>query len=339
MWIEFSFENPKRSIVDLPTNQRLPLVQGIPLLEETSRELVASDRQAEVDYLIYTEKNQDLPTLEATLTLPVKGQTIVEAIQAPVRDNDEVDSEDAEEFLSLFEKSVPKNKRPPKPKIKKKEKVIHPKEKRTINKKPFLYVGISILALMAGVVLFMMLNKQPVQTNADNQSSYEQLISNHAYSDAASAYPKKVDDIEQLLYENVLDKKDEKSRDQFKNFIDKNKTKFGRFDESILDSDYTTAVEEYEKNNDKFNNDTNRLTLVGYAYLKINAIDQAKQVAKIQTLIELEKKIFEYEQLTQAISEKEEELQKLASGGSKNRKKAEEVATEKFALQEELLNL
>lgn len=111
MWIEFSTEEQKRSVVDLPMKQRLPLVQGIPLLEETSRELLAINQQAVIDYFIYNEKNQDLATLEATLTLPVEGQTIVEAIQAPVRDNEEVDSEDAKAFLALFEKSLPKNKR------------------------------------------------------------------------------------------------------------------------------------------------------------------------------------------------------------------------------------
>lgn len=111
MWIEFSTEEQNRSVVDLPMKQRLPLVQGIPLLEETSRELLAIHQQVVIDYFIYNEKNQDLATLEATLTLPVEGQTIVEAIQAPVRDNEEVDSEDARAFLALFEKSLPKNKR------------------------------------------------------------------------------------------------------------------------------------------------------------------------------------------------------------------------------------
>lgn len=104
MWIEFSTEEQNRSVVDLPMKQRLPLVQGIPLLEETSRELLAIHQQVVIDYCIYNEKNQDLATLEATLTLPVEGQTIVEAIQAPVRDNEEVDSEDARAFLALFEK-------------------------------------------------------------------------------------------------------------------------------------------------------------------------------------------------------------------------------------------
>lgn len=121
MWIEFSTEEQKRSVVDLPMKQRLPLVQGIPLLEETSRELLAINQQAVIDYFIYNEKNQDLATLEATLTLPVEGQTMVEAIQAPVRDNEEVDSEDAKAFLALFEKSLPKNKRTQVPKKKKKE--------------------------------------------------------------------------------------------------------------------------------------------------------------------------------------------------------------------------
>ncbi|HAP9673202.1 TPA: hypothetical protein IWK89_000804 [Enterococcus faecium] len=111
MWIEFSTEEQNRSVVDLPMKQRLPLVQGIPLLEETSRELLAIHQQVVIDYCIYNEKNQDLATLEATLTLPVEGQTIVEAIQAPVRDNEEVDSEDARAFLALFEKSLPKDKR------------------------------------------------------------------------------------------------------------------------------------------------------------------------------------------------------------------------------------
>lgn len=111
MWIEFSTEEQKGAVVDLPMKQRLPLVQGIPLLEETNQELLAIHQQAVIDYFIYNEKDQELATLKATLTLPVEGQTMVEAIQAPVWASEEVDSEDAKAFLALFEKSLPKDKR------------------------------------------------------------------------------------------------------------------------------------------------------------------------------------------------------------------------------------
>ncbi len=175
MWIEFSTEEQNRSVVDLPMKQRLPLVQGIPLLEETSRELLAIHQQAVIDYFIYNEKNQDLATLEATLTLPVEGQTIVEAIQAPVRDNEEVDSEDAKAFLALFEKSLPKDKRTQGTKKRKtetnteknaasKEKIIqvpYTEGRMTVKFATFLKVMFLFFLLLAGFYLGKSVQSEP----------------------------------------------------------------------------------------------------------------------------------------------------------------------------------
>ncbi|WPH48350.1 hypothetical protein SHT67_14320 (plasmid) [Enterococcus faecalis] len=137
MWIEFFIEDTRHSIIDLPLNKRLPMVQGIPLLEEVNRELLASKQEETIDYFVYTEKNQELATLAATLTLPVENQTMVEAIVAPVRNNKEIDSEDAQAFLALFKKSLPKEKRLKETKKKKIEPKI-PQNKS--NKELFIHI-------------------------------------------------------------------------------------------------------------------------------------------------------------------------------------------------------
>lgn len=111
MLIEFLVNEKSQAVIDLPNNQRFPLVQGIQLLEEVNRELLATAKNATIDYFIYFDKEQELPTLEATLNLPTTNGTIVEAIQAPVRDNEEIDSEQAQAFLALFQKNLPRNKR------------------------------------------------------------------------------------------------------------------------------------------------------------------------------------------------------------------------------------
>ena len=81
------------------------------------------------------------------------------------------------------------------------------------------------------------------------------------------------------------------------------------------------------------------MVLVGYSYLKEEQLDEAKKVIESLKSVELEKKIYDYEQLKRLIDEKDKELKELEKGGSKNREKAEEVAAEKFDLLEQLVNL
>jgi hypothetical protein len=338
--------------MEVAENRVLSLEQALMLLDRLNSRATEEGKVKSCVFCL--EQEDETSVLEMELNLPVENFNLFLEIETGLRAIN--DSPETAEFIEYIRKEFPKYSLPKVvPEVKRtvlKRKKREPDTKETESEKPpkkavTMKVNRKIIITILGIVFIICLSfaglyflkNSPGEGRTEELKSYESLLAEGEYNQAASLYKNKVDDIEQILYEKVLDKKDEKSRDQLQNFIDKNKTKFGRFDESILDSDYTTAVEEYETNNDKFKNDTNRLTLAGYAYLKINDIDQAKKVAKIQTLIELEKKIFDYEQLKQAIQEKEEELQKLAAGGSKNRKKAEEVATEKFALQEELLNL
>ncbi|OOG23306.1 hypothetical protein BZK37_17775 [Enterococcus casseliflavus] len=95
----------------------------------------------------------------------------------------------------------------------------------------------------------------------------------------------------------------------------------------------------FEDNRSVFQEENVRLLFVGYAYLKTDQLSQAKQINASIHQIELEKKIYLYEQLTRSIAEKEKELKELEKGGYKNREQAEKVANEKFELQEQLQNL
>ncbi|EHK9432941.1 TPA: hypothetical protein UYA64_001770 [Enterococcus faecium] len=229
MWIEFSTEEQNRSVVDLPMKQRLPLVQGIPLLEETSRELLAINQQAVIDYFIYNEKNQDLATLEATLILPVEGQTIVEAIQAPVRDNEEVDSEDAKAFLALFEKSLPKDKRTQGTKKRKtetnteknaasKEKIIqvpYTEGRMTVKLATFLKVMFLFFLLLAGFYL-----GKSVQSEPKIPSEVSEQLNN---LEKQVQQQTKIDTFSRFFLSNYYTgtKEDDKVQEKIKRFVDK----------------------------------------------------------------------------------------------------------------------
>ncbi|MGM0020243.1 hypothetical protein IGK80_001122 [Enterococcus sp. DIV0609] len=208
--------------------------------------------------------------------------------------------------------------------------VSNQKTKRRINRK---------LSIVVFVALFFSCMASIGYVHFIKKTSFETLIQTEEYIKAGENFPNKANEIEQMLYMSMLEKQTTKKIKTLKQFTKKFSTTFGSFDVSIFEKDYSSAIHSYEAKKDSFINDTERLTLVGYAYLKEEAIEEAKTIQKQTRNIELEEKIFRYEQLTQAIKEKEVELEKLSKEGSKKREQAEKVANEKFRLKEELQNL
>lgn len=232
MWIEFVVEDDHKRLLGLPEGKRLPMVQGLPLLEEANREMIATNQQVPVDYLIYIDRNQELATLEATLTLPVEGQTVSEAIQAPVRDNEEVDSEDARVFLALFEKSLPKNKRTqgirkkkaetnPKQKKTSEEKniqVLHTEEKRTVKLATFLKVMMAVFLLFIGGYIGKSIQSQP----SNNSEIQEQLSDQLNNLEQQVQQKAKIDTFSRFFLTNYYTgtEEDEEVQEKIKRFVD-----------------------------------------------------------------------------------------------------------------------
>ncbi|NBA54952.1 hypothetical protein [Enterococcus hirae] len=227
MWIEFIVQDAPKILLGLPNGKRLSMVQGIPLLEEANREVLATNQQVIVDYLIYTDKNQDLATLEATLTLPVEGQTIVEAIQAPVCDNEEVDSEDAKAFLALFEKSLPKDKRTQR--IKRRKAGMN-KEEKTARQEltiqvPYTRMNVKPATLLKVMFLFVLLLTgfyfgKSVQSEPKLPSKVSEQLNN---LENQVQQQTKIDTFSRFFLSNYYTgtKEEDKVQEKIKRFVDK----------------------------------------------------------------------------------------------------------------------
>jgi len=136
-----------------------------------------------------------------------------------------------------------------------------------------------------------------------------------------------------------LDNRSEATLRRFHDFHEEQETTFGSFDLAILKNDYSGAVSAYEEQKEVFSTDSDRLAIVGYCYLKVGEIDEAKQVNSQINSIELEKKIVLYEQLTLQIQAAEREIEALQEEATLDREELEKQLNDLFDLKEERLNL
>lgn len=198
-------------------------------------------------------------------------------------------------------------------------------------KKSFLLLVVGVILIVIGVFVLLGMRSRP--------PTYEELIKQENYQEAGKVYPKKIGAIEQHIYDTILDNRTTKTTNQLQTFNKAYPTTFGTFDLAIFNKKYNEAITAYELNRKKFESDNERMILVGYAYLKEDKLTEAQAISKQTQSTELDKKIYSYQQLQKAIEEKNKELKELEKDGSKNRDQAEKVASEKFDLQEQLLNL
>ncbi|GAB7306641.1 hypothetical protein [Enterococcus gallinarum] len=327
--------------MEVAIGRPIPLEKALELLNRENR--VAKETEAAM-YFTYSISEDESELLQGELTFPIDNFDLFNEIQKDLLDTVDGESEDLQAFILYLEKLFPKKKKriPTKkertPKIEKKKKTRKKvmKKQSLISRKKIAIAFFCTVFLTLTVVLGI---KMVPQFFADEVPSYQELIDSKDYETAARTYPEKIDDIENYLYQKVLENKTDETMTSLKTFVEKNKTTFGAFDLDILNANYAEAINFYEKNKSSFSGDNSRLELAGYAYLKTDNLELAKDICDQTSSLALEEKIFTYEQLKQAIDEKEKELEELAKGGSKNREKAESVAKEKFALKEELLNL
>ncbi|MBE9855096.1 hypothetical protein G8B32_10745 [Enterococcus faecalis] len=323
-------------------NEQIPLSKVNDYLKDLN-DYLQGEEQKGYPFQLKTEEEEVFYSGYLYLPTEKEGFSLYDEINKQL---EEIHSEEAKQladFLKAYFVSMSSNKDEKKEKEEKEEKELFEEEKesetkelsnqkmkRRINRK---------FSIVVVVVLFFSCMASISYVHFMKKTSFKTLIQTEEYIKAGENYPDKVNEIEQMLYMSILEKQTAQKIKTLKQFTKKFSTTFGSFDVSIFEKDYSSAIQSYEAKKGSFINDTERLTLVGYAYLKEEAINEAQTIQKQISSIELEEKIFRYEQLTQAIEEKEAELEKLSKEGSKKREQAEKVANEKFKLKEELQNL
>lgn len=245
-----------------------------------------------------------------------------------------------------IEESISPQESVSKPSIKKKK---FPKQKKNKEKEPrnisygFGRKGKISLIALAVFFLFIFLVFGAVKwlpnLFADRAPSYEELMKDEKYYDAARSYPEQKEDIEQRLYDKALDKKSTETEQDLESYQKKFPTKYGEFDLAILNKNYDKALSLYKEKPKTFRDSKDRMTLVGYCYLKKDRPKEAKEISVEIQSVELEKYVYKYEQLIAQIEEYDKQLEELKKDPVKNRDKIEETLNELFDSKEELVNL
>lgn len=353
----FTIKQEKNMLV--ATDRPLELSRGLELLEKKNQEALETKQTMLCSYeLTYQGK----VIYQSSLEFPIENFDLFEQIKSDLTQVS-ANETDVQEFIIFLAPFFPKKKgnkgnnkanpfrrepiksetkdTPPTSNLFKSSNENEDKQvKKSRKPLPIKKIVITTAAfLFVGILLFFSANFIKSKTLADKTPSYSELIKQKEYDKAVKFYPDSKENIEELLNQQALEKKSIETLSQLKEFDGQFPTVFGSFDIAILEADYRQAISTFEGNKNKFKHDTNRLILVGYSYLKLEQLEPVKVIIQETQSIELEKKLFQYEQLTIEINELEQELIELEKGGSKNKAKAEEVINKKFKLQEERLNL
>lgn len=325
--------------------RKIPLVQALEILSKKNIQSKEANITMNCSYQLIYEEDE---IYQSTISFPKENFNLFQSIEQDMLDlNNGTLNQETEEFLMFLAKIFPKNivkltnndikEYEPKQVIEKPKKVK--KTRQPINQK-------LVAKILVSVVLFFVVGFGVVysvqhfsRAEKPKEVTYDTLIEEQQYLEAGKKYPKKIEAIENLLYEKAITSKKQEALDTLSDFNTSYPTIFGEFDLGIVINDYKQALETYEKNSDAFKKEQERLTLVGYCYLKENNLDKAKEISKTIDSVELEKKIFEYTQLSIEIEELEKQLSELEKGGSKNKDQAQKIAEQKFDLMEKRLNL
>lgn len=364
--------------LELPNDRKLKLVDGVLLLERQNDELLSSGELGFVVYQLYFAENEDV-VYSDSLDLPIDSFNFTSEIEKSLTAGGESLTPEMEQFLTVIYKELKQKKErkrkvrpqrkqtvvldnaqtveespqetahePPPEKIaetkpKKVSKVKSPNNQFEVShrftgtkiKIPLIALAIIFLCICLGVGAMTVLPK----LFADRAPSYEALIKDEKYFDAAKSFPDHREEIEQQLYEKALDKRSTETEQQLENYQEKYPTKYGEFDLAILNHNYDQALSLYKKKPKDFQDSKDRMTLVGYCYLKKNRPKEARDISLEIQSVELEKYVYKYEQLVAQIKEYEKQLEELKKDPVKNRDKIEKTLNDLFDSKEELVNL
>lgn len=366
--------------LNLPSDRKLKLVDGVLLLERQNDELLSSGELGYVFYQLYFEDTEDI-VYSDSMDLPIESFNFVSEIEQSLTADGEELTPEMEDFLTVIYKDLKqkrdrkKRKRIPKkiePDVEKSTNNIsvEPEAEPVLNiepqteevlknvekhpqitpveekKKTFHFFGRSIkFPVIVAAVIFLLVILGVGAVNwipklfADRVPTFEELIKEEKYFDAARSYPEEKEEIEQHLYDQAVDKQTTENAQKLESYQKKYPTRFGAFDLAILNKNYEEALALYEKKPDSFKNSKDRMTLVGYCYLKKDKPKEAKKISIEIQSVELEKYVYKYEQLIAQIEEYDKQLEDLKKDPVKNRDKIEETLNDLFDSKEELVNL
>ncbi|MBC2305843.1 hypothetical protein [Listeria booriae] len=158
---------------------------------------------------------------------------------------------------------------------------------------PWKRVGIAFGAILAifivsvGVALLVKYvtteaSEEPIQT-------FDAFMESKAYEKAAEAYPKKIQEIEGLLFQ-------ENDEEALQAFQTKYPTQEGKLDLAFIQKDYASVMAIYEEKKE-IQMTNQRIAMVGYSALKTGNLAQAKEMNKRVQSDLLTQKIADYELL------------------------------------------
>lgn len=317
-------------------------------LKEANRMLFKKNEEVDmegIDVTFHYELIQDeRVVLRSQLSLPVfdfDWWELLEEFLFEKGASEEIVNQFSESFKNSLE-DVPeiktvKPKKEKKPKRKKERIPIEKVQKKKTPTKWLYGVGMVFVSLALLVVLGFGVNQ--VFFTEGQTLTYEELIDQQQFEEAYQLYPKEQQKTETFFYYYALDNRSEATLRRFRDYHEENETTFGSFDLAILQNNYSGAVSAYEEQTEAFSNDPERLAIVGYCYLKVGELDEAKQINTQINSIELEKKIVLYEQLTLQIQVAEKEIEALQEEATLDREELEQQLNDLFDLKEERLNL
>lgn len=202
---------------------------------------------------------------------------------------------------------------------------------------PWKYLGIAFFVCIASAAVILLLNSNDVNDKkAEPVVTLDKYLIDREYQKAAERYPESIQDIENELF-HLIQSEDEAYLDDLQQFQEHYPTVQGEFDLAMFDYDYDQAISVYEKNPEEI--EQSRLLLVGYAYLKIDQLENAKRMFEVSENAELEKLILQYQQLMSIISEKEKEIKELEKKPTENKAKISQAIEELYQTKKELNQL
>ena len=365
--MEIVFQHPEK--VSLPENRRYPLAKGVLLLNRENQELLASHKtNASVSFELY-EPDTEIPVYQGDLRLPVLDFQFVELVKADYERYEEI-TEDFQLFLNSLakelgiklEKKGLKTKKIVKPKKEKKAlKVDDAKQdeskeqslkrskkkiKEKSERRPTVFlvaIGVFLFLVVFGIGFVGIRQWQSVQstpTQVVEKASLKDLLAQGKFMQAAKIYPENLEEIENELFQMILDgKKKSVNRSLLQQFQKKYPTTQGAFDYAFLKGGYKQMIQTYTKNSNAFEDDEMRLNLVGYAYLKLEQVDKAKAIAEKVEDVALSKKIVSYELYKKQLDEKENSIKGVKPTNESELKKYNQTLDEIYELKQKIANL
>lgn len=308
-------------------------------VEQENRRCLKENSTASVNILAIDKKNRLV--YERGLTLPFESEVEMELldffdVNSPKKKRykpDKIDRSRKQFIKKQSETNI--QKRLPKKKSK--------RETRKINTrllKVTIFVAFIFLVLGGGYLIVSHFIQSQQVERKEVTPSLTKLLEENKYLQSAKLYPHNLNKIESDIFQTIIDGQTKEVDIQtLKSFQKKYPTIVGTFDIAFLEGDYKLMVQTYMENKDRLQKDEMRMNLVGYAYLKIDNLDKAKEIANQVDDVALAKKIATYELYTKQLNEKEKFIENKKPSNEDELKQYNKTLDEIYDLKQKINNL